>query len=149
LHFASFAPAWHFQGLSCGPENTGPPIGWSVSVMRAPAPPGSVTLRTFGPERRRVTTPRRRRLPLRVNAFLTLRLPTLTLARRTSEEREKSTRTSAEWPLTRSARPDSTWIETFDALPGLAVATGATGRQSAAVAAARVIRRLVIRRPGP
>src|SRR4051794_38010351 len=46
-----------------------------------------------------------------MNARRTLRLPTVIFAPLTSRAREKSTRTSAECPLTRFARPDSTLID--------------------------------------
>ena len=32
MHLASLAPVWHFHGSSCGPERTGPPSGWLVTV---------------------------------------------------------------------------------------------------------------------
>ena len=33
------APAWHVQGWICGPEKTGPPIGWLITNKRAAPPP--------------------------------------------------------------------------------------------------------------
>src|SRR4051794_36751487 len=106
--------------------------------MRMPAPLGSVTLSVFAPERRPLTTPNSLRLPLRTSERRTLRLPTVTFARRTSAAREKSMRTSAEWPLTRSARLDSTPIETFERA---AASAGTADTHRAASAATNMIKR--------
>ena len=37
----------HTHGWTCLPENTGPPIGWFVIVMRAPRPSESLAVSLF------------------------------------------------------------------------------------------------------
>src|SRR6476659_1470089 len=57
LHCESVAVDWHCHGLTCGPENTGPPFGWSKIVIREPLPSGSVAWSAFGPSARSVSRP--------------------------------------------------------------------------------------------
>src|SRR4051794_16434754 len=56
LHCGSLDPFWHTHGWTCGPVNTGPPIGWLAMVTCALAP-GAVARRTLGPLARPVTRP--------------------------------------------------------------------------------------------
>src|SRR4051812_44219693 len=117
--------------------------------MRAPRRCGSETRRTLRPCRRPVSTPTRRRRPLRWNERFTLRFPSLTFARRTAERREKPIRTSADSPLTRSARPESTAIDTFGGRCRFAAAAGTASRPAAATTASIVIASLLMNPRAP
>ena len=51
----AFGLQWY--GVTCGPEKTGPPIGWFVITIMRPAPPGVRAVRMFLPTTRPVTSP--------------------------------------------------------------------------------------------
>src|SRR5262249_28289801 len=109
-HFLSTAPAWQVHGSSCGPENTGPLLGWLVRVMRVAQLPGTRASSTFDPILSPVTRPSYRpseRLP---NSRVTFRFPSVTLTCLRST-RGRLIATSDVPPLTRLARPERTEID--------------------------------------
>src|SRR5215212_9488508 len=56
LHCASPAPDWQTHGCTCGPENTGPPLGWLV-IVSVPVFLPDAAVRTLRPIFRPVTSP--------------------------------------------------------------------------------------------
>ena len=113
--------------LTCGPEKTGPPLGWSVMAMLRSIPLGRRAVRTLAPTASPVTVPTNacadRSMPSMLwagiplnspasrpapNSPVTSLLPSLTRTVDGSTRPGKNTATSAELPLTTSARVDST-----------------------------------------
>ena len=107
------APEKQVQGWICGPEVTGPPIGWLRMVRRAPSPPGTRATTVFAPLRNPVSMPSKRPVGR------TAKRPVTPLPFRLTRTRDARvpfgyfTATRASPPETASARLDRTSIETF------------------------------------
>src|SRR4051794_14097113 len=98
----------HVNGVTCAPENTGPPILWlMIFSVTGPLPTSAVTV--FSPSTRPVSTPVTR-LPCSANASVTLVLPSLTASRSIGVPAGNTISTNASPPLIRSGRLDSVFI---------------------------------------
>src|SRR4051794_9054867 len=106
LHCASVAPGSHGHGCSCGPEKTGPPLGWFVTTSLAPLPPGSRAISALRPRGRPLTRPSRAPAPRGANALVTSRPWAVIFSARTLAA-GAVTRTSTSPAEIRSARLDS------------------------------------------
>src|SRR3954454_21354222 len=81
LHCSSVAVAWHFHGLTCGPEKTGPPFGWFVIVIAAPLPDGSSAFSVLRPSASPDTRPSSRPFSRTAKPLVMSALPSLTRGR--------------------------------------------------------------------
>src|SRR3954452_583613 len=111
-------------------------MGWLVSVIAAPVAPGNVAWSWFGPRARPVTRPSKRPSERTAKALVTSFPPTVTLASRGFEPEGRATATSADPPLTRSARPDKTEIESCRLAAGLLAASAGPASTDASSATA-------------
>src|SRR3954466_14587296 len=98
----------HTHGCTCGPANTGPPMGWLVIVRRARRPSGRAAVISLGPLASPVTSPVRRPPPASEKAAVTSRPSTSALTGVVAASSGRSMATSASPPEIRSARLDST-----------------------------------------
>ena len=110
--FASVSTAGvaHTQGWICGPENTGPPIGWLVTTRLARCLPPMSAKIAVRPTSRPVTRPMVRPSARRANAADTSRVPATTRSPCDGEPAGTTISTSASPPEIRSARLDSVLI---------------------------------------
>ena len=98
------------HGWICGPENTGPPLGWLVTFRRATCLPPRSAVITVGPVSRPVTSPTVRPSARRANAAETSRTPAVTWTAAVAAPSGMTISTSASPPEIMSARLDSVLI---------------------------------------
>src|SRR5438105_506111 len=110
LHCGSLEPFWHTHGCTCGPANSGPPIGWLTSCVVAAGWPGRFARSVLEPSGRPVRSASYRPFGRTANAPVTSRRPNLTRIPDARAPRGARTATSASPPEIRFERPESTSI---------------------------------------
>src|SRR5204863_2903662 len=125
LHWASTALGGHGHGRSCGPEKTGPPLGWLTIVTEVEAAPGAEAVTTFEPLASPLSRPSKIPFGRRAN-WLVASLPfKATDTADGSVPAGRSSETSAWPPETRSARVERTLICSGDAADAAGASTSA------------------------
>src|SRR3954464_6957277 len=103
------AVLWQTQGWTCGPENTGPPLGWLTIVSVSPSALGALATRVLSPSGRSVRSASKRPFGRSANALVTSVPPDLTVTEDALTPSGIATATRASPADTRSPRLDSTF----------------------------------------
>src|SRR6266850_2829587 len=130
LHCAScggpkpLASVSQIHGWTWKPANTGPPMGWLVTVIVAAEAPFALAESTLAPGASPATRPMKRPLARTANDEVTFRPPTSMRTLAASTPAGTTTSTSASPPEIRSARFDSTLISSVGGAAPAGVSAG-------------------------